>query len=103
MDINQYTYEAMKTRLPSADENYVMLGLIGEVGELYSLLAKSIRDEKELDIEMVKSEVADCVWFLAALATDFGFTLSEALEKNLKKLQKRKEKGTIQGSGEGER
>ena len=100
MNIDDYTYQAMKTRLPSANKEYALLGLVGEVGELYSLLAKSIRDKKTLDLEMVKAEVADCVWFLSALSVDYGFSLSEALEKNLKKLAKRQKNNTLQGNGD---
>lgn len=100
MNINQYQYDAMKTRLPSANEDYSLLGFVGEVGELYSLLAKSIRDGKDLDTEMVKKELGDCLWFIAAIATDFGFTLEDVAEVNLNKLNKRKTKGTLTGSGD---
>jgi NTP pyrophosphatase (non-canonical NTP hydrolase) len=100
MNINQYQYDAMKTRLPSANEDYSLLGFVGEVGELYSLLAKSIRDVKDLDTEMVKKELGDCLWFIAAIATDFGFTLEDVAEVNLTKLNKRKTKGTLTGSGD---
>ena len=100
MELNQYQYEADKTRLTTADENYSLLGFIGEVGELYSLLAKSIRDQKELDEVMIKKELGDCLWFLSALATDFGFTLDDVAETNLNKLQKRQKKGTLTGSGD---
>lgn len=100
MNINQYQYDSMKTRLPSANEDYSLLGFVGEVGELYSLLAKSIRDGKDLDTEMVKKELGDCLWFIAAIATDFGFTLEDVAEVNLTKLNKRKTKGTLTGSGD---
>lgn len=100
MNINQYQYEARKTRLPTANRDYALLGLVGEVGEVYSLLAKSIRDEKPLDVLSLKKEIGDCVWFLAAIADDYGFTLGDVLEMNLTKLNKRKAKGTLQGSGD---
>ena len=100
MNINQYQYEARKTRLPTANKEYVVLGLAGEVGEVYSLLAKSIRDEKSLDVVALKKEIGDCVWFLAALADDFGFTLGDVLEMNLTKLNKRQKNNTLMGSGD---
>lgn len=100
MNINQYQYEARKTRLPTANKEYAVLGLAGEVGELYSLLAKSIRDEKPLDVLSLKKEVGDCVWFLAAIADDYGFTLADVLEVNLKKLNKRQKDNTLTGSGD---
>ena len=100
MNINQYQYEARKTRLPTANKEYAVLGLAGEVGELYSLLAKSIRDEKPLDVLSLKKEVGDCVWFLAAIADDYGFTLADVLEVNLKKLNKRQKDNTLTGSAD---
>ena len=100
MNINQYQYDATKTRLPSANEDYSLLGFVGEVGELYSLLAKSIRDGKDLDTEMVKKELGDCLWFIAAIATDFGFTLEDVAEVNLTKLAKRQKNNTLHGSGD---
>lgn len=100
MNINQYQYEARKTRLPTANKEYAVLGLAGEVGELYSLLAKSIRDEKPLDVLSLKKEIGDCVWFLAAIADDYGFTLADVLEVNLKKLNKRQKDNTLTGSGD---
>lgn len=100
MNINQYQYEARKTRLPTANKEYAVLGLAGEVGELYSLLSKSIRDEKPLDVLSLKKEIGDCVWFLAAIADDYGFTLADVLEVNLKKLNKRQKDNTLTGSGD---
>lgn len=99
MEINQYQYEALKTRLPSADELYALLNLSGEVGELHSLVAKKIRDGK-FDLELAKKELGDILWCLAVVAVDFGFTLEEVAIANLTKLQKRKSKGTIQGNGD---
>lgn len=101
MELNVYQWDAMKTRLPTADENYALFNLSGEVGELHSLIAKSIRDNK-LDMELVKKELGDILWCLAAVVGDCGFTLEEVAEANLTKLAKRQKKGTLTGSG-GER
>ena len=99
MLMNQYQYDAMKTRLPTADENYALFNLSGEVGELHSLVAKSIRDSK-LDMELVKKELGDILWCLAAVVGDCGFTLEEVARANLEKLQKRKKANTLSGSGD---
>ena len=99
MLMNQYQYDAMKTRLPTADENYALFNLSGEVGELHSLIAKSIRDNK-LDMELVKKELGDILWCLAAVVGDCGFTLEDVAEANLIKLQKRQKNNTLHGSGD---
>ena len=99
MELNVYQWDAMKTRLPTADENYALFNLSGEVGELHSLIAKSIRDSK-LDMELVKKELGDILWCLAAVVGDCGFTLEEVARANLEKLQKRQKNNTLQGNGD---
>ena len=99
MELNQYQYDAMKTRLKTANANYALYNLSGEVGELHSLVAKKIRDGK-IDLELVKKELGDILWCLAAVVGDFGFTLEEVARANLTKLQKRQSRGTLTGSGD---
>lgn len=99
MELNQYQYEAMKTRLPTANANYALYNLSGEVGELHSLVAKFIRDGK-LDMELVKKELGDILWCLAAVVLDYGFTLEDVANTNLQKLSKRASKGTLSGTGD---
>ena len=98
-EFDLYQRKAMSFRLPSANSEYALLNLSGEVGELHSLMAKSIRDSK-LDIELVKKELGDILWCLAAVVGDCGFTLEEVARANLTKLQKRQENNTLQGNGD---
>lgn len=100
MDLNEYQTKAMETRLPTATEEYALLGLAGEVGELYSLVAKSIRDGTQYTDDNLKKELGDILWFIAAIATDIGFTLDEVAQANIDKLQKRKYNNSITGSGD---
>ena len=101
MEINQYQAEAMGLRLESADELYAQLGLVGEVGELFSLLAKARRDGRKYDHELLlKKELGDILWFVAAIAADNGYTLSDIAYSNLSKLHARKSNNTLQGSGD---
>lgn len=148
-----YAEQAWEFALPSArDESYLSLGLWGEAGELASLVAKSIRDETELDKTAVAKELGDVMWFLAGsasygnngeafailansddllreyadphtatedfisaliaadlprifetaveLAHSLGYTLDEVLEMNIAKLQSRRDRGKITGSGD---
>jgi NTP pyrophosphatase (non-canonical NTP hydrolase) len=101
MNFNQYQRKAMSFRLLSAGYIYALLNLSGEVGELHSLLAKSLRDGlKENHKELVKKELGDILWCLAAVADDCGFKLEEVATGNIEKLQARKQNNTIQGSGD---
>lgn len=99
--LNDYQAKAMSFRFESANEAYAMFGLAGEVGELFSLLAKGIRDGKKVDHEFnVKKELGDTLWFIAAIAADNGWTLEDVAESNIYKLSSRAERGTLSGSGD---
>lgn len=99
--LNDYQTDAMSVRLPSADNAYALLGLAGEVGEVYSLAAKAVRDGPKPDYEEnIKKELGDVLWFVAAIAADNGYTLEDIARANIDKLFARKQKGTLQGSGD---
>ena len=94
---------------------YPTLGLCGEAGELANHVKKLIRDSgmpsdhdvqiddrymtEEMRSDLVL-EAGDCLWYLANFCNDIGFSLSEVAELNLEKLKRRKEKGTLTGSGD---
>lgn len=101
MKLNDYQESAMSFRLPSADTSYALYGLMGEVGEFYGALAKSIRDDDgQIDAMNVRKELGDILWFVAAIASDFGFGLEDIAQGNIDKLSSRKQRGVIQGSGD---
>ena len=97
---DEYQDEARKTRMPSADESYALLALSGEVGELHSYLAKSVRDGYELDYATVIKELGDVLWCICAIADDFDIKMHEVASVNINKLQSRKERGVLTGSGD---
>lgn len=100
MELNTYQEIADETRLPTADLEYLLLGFIGEIGEVYSLLAKNIRDETDVDEEKIKKELGDCLWFLATISADFGLHLNDVAQANIDKLNSRKLRGTLHGVGD---
>lgn len=100
MELNDYQMSSLRYRLPTASHEYCVLGLSGEVGELHGMLAKSIRDSKPIDIEYLKKELGDVLWFVSALAADFGFTLEDVAVTNVAKLESRAIRNTIIGSGD---
>ena len=100
MNANQYQYDAMKTRLPTADIEYCVMNLAAEAGEVAGIFAKARRDDKVIDKENLCKELGDVCWQVAAVAHLSGLTLTEILEANLQKLQKRQSRGTLTGSGD---
>jgi NTP pyrophosphatase (non-canonical NTP hydrolase) len=84
--------------------SYALLGLGNEAGEVQGKLKKVWRDnEGVIDHERaegIADELGDVLWYLAAAATELGYSLSELGERNLAKLFSRKERGVIGGSGD---
>ena len=77
---------------------YPTLGLCGEAGEVAEKIKKHIRDGRSL--EGVGLELGDVLWYISALADDLGVTLEEIAQANVDKLQSRKDRGKIGGSGD---
>lgn len=101
MKLNDYQAEAMGFRLPSATPEYAVLNYPSEVGELCGHLAKAIRDGRKPEHDMlIKKELGDGLWSIAAIAADYGWTLEDVAASNINKLSQRKDNGTIQGSGD---
>lgn len=101
MTLNEYQDFVDDIRLPSASHGYARLGLVGEVGELLSVYAKAVRDGPRADYDAnIKKELGDIMWFVSALASDHGLTLAEIIEANVEKLSSRRDRGTLQGSGD---
>ena len=78
---------------------YLSLGLVSEAGEVAGKVKKLIRDGK-LDIGNLAYELGDVFWYLVRLCDAIGYEPSDILTINANKLLKRKEAGTLQGSGD---
>lgn len=121
MTLNEYQKAALKTCLPSCDNfSYMMLNLVGEVGELASKVAKQIRKTKaeindnylyvESDDEedvyndklnrLIMLEAGDILWQLSGLVHTFGYTLDDVAKMNLEKLASRAKRHCIEGDGD---
>lgn len=69
------------------------LGLTGEAGEVSDLVKKGIFHEKGIDLEHLKKELGDCVWYLAMICDACGFTLDDVMQTNIDKLKVRYPEG----------
>lgn len=105
-DFNSYQRSASKTAIYPDEHRilYPALGLAGEAGEVANKVKKLVRDgpDNRPDDwrEQIASEIGDVLWYCAALATDLNLTLGMIASQNEIKLSKRKEQGTIGGSGD---
>jgi NTP pyrophosphatase (non-canonical NTP hydrolase) len=78
---------------------YPAMGMCAEAGEVANKVKKIIRDGK-LDREAIADELGDVLWYIAVLASDLGYSLSDIADKNIQKLIGRKERGTLAGNGD---
>lgn len=110
----------MKTCMPSCDNiSYMLLNLVGEVGEFASKVAKDIRKgdvkienselcftpkvtyEEGLDrLDEYMAEAGDILWQLSGLCKVMGWTLEVVAKGNLEKLASRAKRGVIDGNGD---
>lgn len=83
---------------------YLMNGLVSEVGEISDKIKKTMRDHDgiftEEKKEAIGKEIGDCLWYLSELASFFGLDLQEIADGNIAKLESRKERDKIKGSGD---
>lgn len=83
---------------------YPALGLAGEAGEVCEKVKKLHRDKDgEPDaqfIEDLTKELGDVLWYVSNLAWDYGIDLGHVATINLAKLQDRKLRNTLKGSGD---
>ena len=84
---------------------YLALGMTSEAGEVAGKVKKLIRDGADVEgFEMKKlaiaSEIGDVLWYCAMMAKEVGVPLNTIMQENLRKLHDRKERGTLQGSGD---
>jgi NTP pyrophosphatase (non-canonical NTP hydrolase) len=125
LTLNDYQEKAMSTCMPSCENiSYMLLNLVGEVGEFASKIAKQIRkgnltigsdkypncllhgidmkgEVHDTINEELKKEAGDILWQLSGICSVMGWSLEDVAQMNLDKLAARKEAGTIDGSGDG--
>ena len=104
MNINTYQQQATETAIYKDKVIYPTLGLAGEAGEIANKVKKVLRDSSGEIQEDVRQnlidELGDVLWYIAALATDLKVELSEVADRNIEKLNSRKNRGVIGGSGD---
>lgn len=107
MDFNEYQKLARQTAIYSgAGKNfaYPALGLCGEAGEVAEKIKRVVRDGRtEISPEEIKEiskELGDVLWYVANLAREVGLDLDTIASENITKLQSRRDRGVLHGSGD---
>lgn len=110
--MDEYSKKALVTLTPN-EHSYgditpemtaQLLGLSDESGEVLSKFKKLLRDKngvmsQEDKTEIIK-EIGDVLWYVNSLAHLLGYSLEEVAQMNIDKLASRKQRGTLNGSGD---
>jgi NTP pyrophosphatase (non-canonical NTP hydrolase) len=102
MDFDAYQTEANKTD-EGKKSTISLYGLSGEVGTIFSLFKKRVRDNLPFAIfqEQLTEELGDVLWYIASIASIHKLRLSEIAKRNLEKSQSLFEEGQITRFDEG--
>ena len=112
MELNECQERAMETCMDTCkNDSYMILNLVGEVGEFTGKIAKAIRkgdcrfDEGDYlfykhTIDELKLEAGDILWQLAGVCHNMCWTLEDVAQANLDKLASRQQRGVIDGNGD---
>lgn len=111
MNLNKYQekageFDLFETTLDLNAPGFLekVLGLVGEAGETADKIKKILRDKggraDAEDIEAVKKELGDVLWYIANMARYLNISMDEIAEGNIKKLSDRKKRNKLHGSGD---
>lgn len=97
MTLNAYQQAAMRTAsIGNPSEGFSplklasdCLGLTGEAGEVADHIKKYIGHGHDLDVEKVKKELGDVLWYVAVVAARLDLDLGDVASANVEKLRKR--------------
>ena len=100
-DLDMYQQVAKQTAIYPREQAiiYPTLGLTGEAGEVANKVKKILRDG-DFDRKAIADEIGDCLWYIAALCRDLNVNMNDVARANISKLQDRKKRGVISGSGD---
>lgn len=90
---------------------YVALKLNGEAGEFAEKVGKTLRDDhihllagaNRIPAERYEAmigELGDVLWYVNQACKELGIPLREVFERNIAKLESRRVRGTLSGSGD---
>lgn len=106
MNISDYQNQAIRFAIYPKSEAlwYTALGLCGEAGEVAEKVKKIIRDKNgtptPTDVQEISKELGDVLWYISSLASELGLNMTNIAAMNLEKLDSRKQRGKLKGSGD---
>lgn len=93
MNLKEYQQKASRTINPDLDKRSMKvnmsMGISGESGETIDMIKKEIFHGHDIDLEELKKEIGDILWYVAGLATAYDLDLDEIATLNIEKLKRR--------------
>ena len=91
LTFNYYQLDAQRTANPADPIRLATagLGVAGEAGELANIIKKHVSHGHLLDLDHIKEEAGDVLWYLAEIAAALDMTLEEVALANIAKLKRR--------------
>jgi len=100
LTLNEYQQLAGRTASTTSssleDLEHGVMGLVTEAGELTDAFKRHRFYGKELDIDNIREELGDLLWYLALAAHGTGLSLGAIADMNIRKLKARYPEGFTQ-------
>ena len=102
MLLDDYQDQVSKFRGKKATPEEYIMGLLEEAGEVAAIFKRLLRGDFTPDIAASKlhKELGDIMWYISQIALDNDWKLSSVAEGNLEKLESRKLRNKIIGTGD---
>ena len=96
MKLNEYQKLAARTidpeMMPWEIQSHALHGIVAEIGELHGIYQK-VYQGHEADVDHLKKELGDLLWFVAEYCTGNEWDLEEIAQMNIDKLKARYPEG----------
>lgn len=102
MDLDTYQNKAAEFKIPTAPPEERVMGLLEEAGEVAGIFKRMLRGDyqpPEAAGKLLK-ELGDILWYVSQVAADNNWPLSYIAEQNIEKLESRKLRNVLLGSGD---
>ena len=108
-DIDQYQLEAAAHAIYPGRGSflgavYCSLKMAGEAGEIADKVGKAWRDDdgaiSDERAQALLKEMGDVLWYVANLAAELDYLMSEVTAGNIEKISDRRERGVQHGEGD---
>jgi len=102
MNLNEYQTKVIDTWISNEhDLERIVFGICGESGEIAEYFKKFYRgDFVTPDYTLIRKELGDVLYYLAMLCNQLGMKLEDVMQVNLNKLDDRKKRNKLKGSGD---